>query len=94
MFSGRFEATFESGVGVTIGQGSDPQVRLSVSDDGGRNFPNEISRGIGKIGEFGRQAIWQRQGRFPAARSIRLTITDPVRANLIRLSATPEVGVQ
>lgn len=94
IFAGEFEATFQSGTGLTTGQGSDPQVRMDFSDDGGRTFSSEFSRSIGKIGEFEHRSIWRRQGRVPVSRTIRLTITDPVVANLIRLSATPEAGSQ
>ncbi len=94
VFAGEFEATFESGVGLTTGDGSDPQVRMDRSDDGGRTFNSETSRAIGKIGRYGQRSIWRRQGRFPVSRTVRLTITDEVKANLIRLAATPEVGVQ
>ncbi len=94
LFAGEFEATFESGVGLTTGDGSDPVVRMDKTDDGGRTFNSETRRSIGKIGEYGQRAIWRRQGRFPVSRSIRLTITDPVRANLIKLAATPELGSQ
>lgn len=94
IFAGEFEATFQSGVGLTVGQGSDPIVRMDKSDDGGRTFNSETRRTIGKIGEYGQRSIWRRQGRFPVSRTIRLTITDKVRANLIRLAATPEAGSQ
>lgn len=94
IFAGEFEATFQSGVGLTVGQGSDPIVRMDKSDDGGRTFNSETRRTIGKIGEYGQRSIWRRQGRFPVSRVVRLTITDKVRANLIRLAATPEVGSQ
>ena len=59
----------------------------------GRTFSNEFSRSIGKIGEFGHETIWRRQGRIPKFRTIRFTITDPVNANLIKISATPSLGV-
>lgn len=91
IFAGEFEATFEAGVGLT--DGTDPIVRLDFTDDG-RTYSNETRRSIGKIGEYGQRAIWRRQGRFPVARSVRLTITDPVKANLIRLAATPEAGYE
>ena len=94
LFAGELEATFESGVGLTTGQGSNPQVVMSRSDDGGRTFQGPFIRSIGKIGEYGQQSIWRMQGRFPVSRMIRLRVTDKVRANLIRLAATPEVGVQ
>ena len=94
LFAGEFEATLQSGVGLTSGQGSNPQLRMSFSDDGGRTFGNEFSRSIGKIGEYGHRSVWRQQGRFPVSRMIKLKITDKVRANLIRLAATPELGSQ
>ena len=94
IFAGDFEATFQAGVGLTVGQGSNPVVRKDHSDDGGNIFKFETRRDIGKIGEYGHRSVWTRQGRFPVSRSIRLTVTDPVRANLIRLAATPEIGAQ
>jgi len=94
IFSGEFEATFESGVGLTTGQGSDPIVRMDFSDDGARTFSSEFSRSIGKIGRFDQRSIWRRQGRFPVSRVVRLTVTDPVKANLIRIAANPEIGSQ
>lgn len=93
VFSGEFEATFENGVGLTVGQGSDPQVIYSYSDNGGREpFLGNFKRGIGPIGKFEQRSVWRRQGRVPVNRNIRLTITEPVVANLLRLAATPEVG--
>jgi len=92
MFAGEFEATFEAGVGLTTGQGSNPIVRMDFSDDG-KTFSSEFSRSIGRIGEYGHETVWHRQGRIPSFRMIRLTITDPVKASLIRLAATPELGV-
>ena len=68
---------------------------MDYSDDGGRTFPGgKRNRSIGKIGEYGQRAVWQRQGSFPVSRVVRFTITDPVRANFIRLAGTPEIGSQ
>lgn len=94
VFAGELEADFEAGVGLTVGQGSNPVVIMDFSDDGGRVFSNEFKRFIGKIGEYGHETVWNRQGRFPNARVIRFTVTDPVKANLIRIAATPELGDQ
>ena len=77
-----------------MNNGIDPVVLLSYSDNGGRIFKGDFARGIGKIGEYGQQTVWNRQGRFPVSRSVQLTVTDPVRANLIRLAASAEVGTQ
>lgn len=94
IFAGELEADFEAGVGLTVGQGSNPVAIMEFSDDGGRTFSNEFKRFIGKIGEYGHETVWNRQGRFPNTRTIRFTVTDPVKASLIRIAATPELGAQ
>ena len=65
----------ESGVG-TIG-GIDPQIMLQFSGDGGHTWSNEAWRSAGLIGEYGRRAIWHRQGSG-FRRMYRATFTDPV----------------
>jgi len=92
IFEGMFEAFFESGTGLTTGQGSDPVARMDFSDNGARKFSSEFKRSIGKIGEFQHRAVWQRQGRIPMSRIIRLTVTDPIVSNLIAMAATTELG--
>lgn len=76
-----FEADIETGVGLTSGQGEDPQIMLSISDDGGRNFDApETWRSMGKKGEYANnshQVRWDRLGRF-YNRHLKLVITDPV----------------
>lgn len=91
VFEGEFEAGFEAGVGLT-GKDS-PKVAMDFSDDGARTFKYKTTRDIGKIGEYGHRSVWRRQGRFQVSRIIRLTVTDPVKANLNRLAATTEIGV-
>lgn len=73
-----FEAYLETGVGTVAGQGADPQIMMQYSDDGGRNWSNEMSRSLGKIGEYRTRAVWRSLGQF-RQRAIRLAITDPVR---------------
>lgn len=73
-----FEAYFESGVGLNDGQGSDPQIMMRYSDDGGRLWSNEMWRPLGKIGEYRNRSVWRSLGQF-RQRDIELTITDPVR---------------
>ncbi len=94
IFAGELEATFQAGVGLTTGQGSNPVAMMEFSDDGGFNYFGVFKRPIGKIGDYGHETIWNRQGRFPDARTIRFSITDPVNANLIRIAATAELGSQ
>jgi hypothetical protein len=86
----RLELIFEQGVGLTTGQGSDPQAMLQWSGDGGRTWTNERWRSLGAIGEYRRRAVWNRNGtwRDPIAR---VTMSDPVRRNLIMATAERQV---
>ena len=52
----------ESGVGLNDGQGSDPQVMLRWSDDGGHTFSNEHWSPMGKIGAYYQRVFWRRLG--------------------------------
>lgn len=70
----------QTGVGLNSGQGSDPQVMLTWSDDGGHDFPagNERWASAGKIGERKRRVNFRRLGRS-RDRVFRVTVTDPVK---------------
>jgi len=70
----------ETGVGLATGQGSDPQVMLRWSDDGGHTWSNEHWTSIGKIGETGVRAIWRRLGMTLKLRDrvYEVSGTDPV----------------
>lgn len=78
----RFEIDVEAGIGLSSGQGSDPQLVLSISDDGGRTFQQTEWRSMGMIGEYGRKLSWTGMGSF-YQRTFRLEITDPVRRSII-----------
>jgi len=67
---------------------------MDFSDDGGRTWSSEFSREIGKIGAYGQRSVWNRQGSFPVARTIRFTGTDKVKYNLIKITADVEIGSQ
>jgi hypothetical protein len=71
----------ETGVGINNGQGSDPQVMLRWSDDGGHTWSNEHWTSMGKIGIFGRRAIWRRLGMTLKIRDrvYEVSGTDPVK---------------
>jgi len=86
------ELFMESGVGLTSGQGSDPQIRMSYSDDGGRTFSAERARSFGKIGEYKKRIVWRRLGRVPFNRVVRFVNTDPVKANILKMEGTLEEG--
>lgn len=77
-FVGSFVLDVETGVGLTSGQGSDPQVMLKWSDDGGRTWGNEHWRSFGQIGEYRKRVTWYRQGQA-RQRIYRVTLADPVK---------------
>lgn len=79
------EATIESGVGNS--DRTDPQIGISFSDDGGKTFSYERTRSMGKIGEYGKRQIWNKQGRAPRFRMYKITMSDPVKFVLISLVA-------
>jgi hypothetical protein len=71
----------ESGVGLNDGQGSDPQVMLRWSDDGGHTWSNEHWASIGKIGHYYRRVFWRRLGMTLKIRDrvYEVSGTDPVK---------------
>jgi len=62
VFHRRLQLEFTPGVGLQIGQGSNPQVMLRWSDDGGQTWSNEHWKSIGMTGETKYRAIWRRMG--------------------------------
>jgi hypothetical protein len=69
----------ETGVGLQSGQGSDPQVMLQVSKDGGRTFGAERWKPLGKVGQFfSPRVIWNRLG-MAVDFVFKITMTDPVK---------------
>ena len=69
----------QSGVGLNLGQGQDPQVMLRWSDDGGHTWSNEHWVSMGKLGEYGYRAIWRRLGMTTKLRDrvYEISGTDP-----------------
>ena len=69
----------ETGVGLQSGQGSQPQIMLDISKDGGRTFGTPRNRPIGAVGQYRSPRVtWRRNG---SARDFvcRFTMTDPVK---------------
>jgi len=71
----------ESGVGLNDGQGSDPQVMLRWSDDGGHTWSNEHWSNMGKIGQYYRRVFWRKLGMTVKLRDRvdEVSGTDPVK---------------
>lgn len=68
----------EPGNGLATGQGSNPQIMLDWSDDGGKTWSDEIWAEAGDVGEYHRRATWNRLGIF-RDRTVRVRISDPIR---------------
>lgn len=81
-------STTELGIVTTVMGGKDPQITLSWSDDGGYNFVGDRSRSMGKMGEYKIRPIWTRLGRFPRSRVVKLEVTSPTKATIIKLEAS------
>ena len=84
---------FATGVGLTTGQGSDPQVMLRWSDDGGDTWSNEHWRSLGKTGAKKTRVHWNRLGQFgDKGRIFELTKSDPVEFSLLGAHADLNPG--
>lgn len=77
---------FEPGVGLATGQGSDPQVMLQWSRDGGKTWSGEHWRSLGAIGANRWRAKWNRLGTAYVW-CFRFRISDPVKVVLINADA-------
>lgn len=77
MFHDILELDLEVGLGIESGQGSDPEIMLDLSNDGGRTFIAKSNRKLGTAGQFSKNVKWQPLGRSKE-RVYRFRVTDPV----------------
>ena len=75
----------ESGTGLNTGQGSDPEIMLRWSDDGGHTWSNEHLSKMGKIGQYYRRVFWRKLGMTLKLRDrvYEISQTDPVKAVIV-----------
>lgn len=81
---------FETGIGLTSGQGSDPEVMLSISKDNGHSWGSEMWVDLGKIGKYLSRARWSRLG-IGRDWLFKIRITDPIKRVITgaNIRATP-----
>lgn len=84
------EVEMKRGVGLVSGQGSDPQVMLRYSIDGGHEWSIELWRGFGAQGDYDAKCVWNRLGTADSF-LFELTESDPVDAQIINAYADVEV---
>ena len=82
VFINTLEIVFKAGVGLQMGQGSDPQAMIRISRDGGKTWGSEIWRSIGKVGEYLRRVRVQKIG-MSYDFVFELTVTDPIDAEIV-----------
>lgn len=74
-----FRLLCQTGIGLTSGQGSDPQVMLRTSIDGGRTWSDELWESAGVIGDYRRKVEWNRLGQAEGGEwGFEFAGTDPV----------------
>jgi hypothetical protein len=96
LFMSAFTLDMEAGVGLNTGQGSDPQVMLDISDDGGRTWgPQQPWASLGALGAYKTRQRWTRMGSTEpgGTRVLRVTVSDPVRRSIIAAYADMKAGL-
>jgi hypothetical protein len=80
----RLRLHIETGVGLDHGlvPGSDPQVMLEVSRDGGHTFDNARWASAHRLGGYGRTVEWRRLGRARQF-TLRVSVSDPVPVTIL-----------
>lgn len=91
VFHHRLEVIAERGVGLTSGQGSEAEILLSYSDDGGRTFTALPNRSLGRIGEYSHKCVWHALGSSDS-RVYKIGVSDPVKVAIVDVVLTYEVG--
>lgn len=72
------------------GQGSEPVIRLSASRDGGITYTPEISRIMGRVGNYTRRVSWPKLGRYDRSITLRWDISEPIKIAFVK--AEVEIG--
>lgn len=78
---------FESGIGLPSGQGSDPLVHVEYSYNGGKFWDSAGNFPIGQLGQYDMETKITRLGQAEREAMFRLTISDPVKKNLLGATA-------
>jgi hypothetical protein len=82
---------FEPGVGLSTGQGDNPQAMLRWSNDGGFTWSNENWVTIGAQGQYYNRAMWRRLG-WARDRIFEVVVTDPIKAVIVSANLKASAG--
>lgn len=79
----------EAGVGLTLGQGVNPQIALSVSRDNGKTYGPDMWKTMGAIGQYATRVEWRRLGSSRYF-TPKIKITDPVLCVVVSACINPD----
>lgn len=85
----KLEMVLNSGHGLLTGQGSDPQVTLEISDDGGNTYTTIETKSLGLRGRYDDPVSWDMLGSA-RQRVYRFSISDPVPVMTVDLQLTAD----
>lgn len=88
-FYGELEVRMETGAGRISGQGSDPVLMLSTSNDQGQTFGSWRTSSMGKRGKYLERVTFSRNGSGHSM-TFRIRVTDPVK--VVMTGASVEVS--
>lgn len=92
-FFSEFKLDIETGTGLDgLGQGTDPQIMLRWSSDGGHTWSNERWASMGKIGHTRKRVSWDRLGSS-RNRVFEVSGTDPVSIAILGAELMFEAGM-
>jgi hypothetical protein len=64
--------------------GATPEVRISISSDGGRTFSPDISLEMGETGDYERRLMWDMLGRYDRTFVARVDIDEPIKKVIVK----------
>lgn len=88
----KLQLDMETGVGLSTGQGSNPQIMLQVSTDGGHTWGPEQWTSFGAVGDYKARAVWRRVSGIARDVVFKFRITDPVKRVIFGASMDIRVG--
>lgn len=92
LFFRSLQVDLEAGLGLSSGQGSDPEVMLRWSDDGGKTWSNEHRLSAGPLGQYQTRAMLDRLGSS-RQRVFELATSDPIPFRLVDAYIDVEKGL-
>lgn len=92
IFWNSLKLVINSGNGLITGQGSDPQVMMQYSDDGGMTWSSELWESAGQAGAYTWEVEWFGLGSA-VNRIYKFRVTDPIEFHMFKLFADIEVGI-